>query len=128
MPQVEVSHGELVDKWTILEIKSVQLVDANQLKNVQREMDAMKPTIQQFIASVLSLHKDLLETNLKIWNLMDELYKKDESSGIEYVKITIEITKFNQKRSFIKKEIDKFCNSNFSEAKSYFENEDQVVK
>ena len=128
MPLIEVSHGELVDKWTILEIKKEQLVDLNQLKNVKREMDALRPAINLFISSVLSLHKDLLETNLKIWNLMDNLYKLDESSGNEYVNITINITKFNQKRSFIKKEIDKLCKSDFSEAKSYFENEDQVVK
>ena len=128
MPIVEVSHGEIVDKWTILEIKSVRLLDAEQLKNVKREMNAMSPSIQQFIGSILKLHKDLFETNLKIWNLMDELYKINESYGIQYVKITIEITRLNQKRSFIKKEIDNFCNSDFSEAKSYFENEDQVVK
>ena len=128
MPIVEVSHGEIVDKWTILEIKSVRLLDAEQLKNVKREMNAMSPSIQQFIGYILKLHKDLFETNLKIWNLMDELYKINESYGIQYVKITIEITRLNQKRSFIKKEIDNFCNSDFSEAKSYFENEDQVVK
>ena len=128
MPQVEVSHGELVDKWTILEIKSVQLVDIEQLKNIQREMNAMSPAIQEFIGSIPQLHKDLFETNLVIWNLMNELYKKDDSLGSQYVTLTIDITKFNQKRSFIKKEIDQFCKSDFSEAKSYFENSDQVIK
>ena len=128
MPQVEVSHGELVDKWTILEIKSTQLVSIEQLKNVEREMNAMSPAIQQFISPISSLHKDLFDTNLRIWHLMDDLYSKDESFGNEYVKITIEITKFNQKRSFIKREIDRVCKSNFSEAKSYFEDEDQVMK
>ena len=127
MPQVEVSHGDLVDKWTILEIKSLQLEDTEQLKNVAREMDAMKLAIQKFLGSVPSLHNALLDVNLKIWKLMNLIYKIDESSGIEYVNITIEITKLNQKRSFIKREIDKFCNSGFSEAKSYFENEDQIM-
>ena len=128
MPQVEVSHGELVDKWTILEIKNEQLVDTEQLKNIQREMNAMSPAIQEFIGSIPQLHKDLFETNLVIWNLMNELYKKDDSHGSQYVTLTIEITKFNQKRSFIKKEIDLFCKSDFSEAKSYFEDCNQVVK
>jgi hypothetical protein len=128
MPHVEVSHGELVDKWTILEIKSVQLLDIEQLMNVKREMNAMSPAIQEFIGSISQLHKDLFETNLMIWNLMNDLYNKDDSHGSQYVALTIDITKFNQKRSFIKKEIDQFCKSDFSEAKSYFENRNQVIK
>jgi hypothetical protein len=128
MPQVEVSHGEVVDKWTILEIKSVKLIDPVQLKNVALEMESLNLVIREFIDDISELHKDLFQTNLHIWNLMNDLYSLDESSGIDYVEITLEITRFNQRRSFLKKEIDKNCKSDFSEAKSYFENESQVLK
>ncbi|MDP3715012.1 MAG: hypothetical protein Q8R21_01240, partial [Burkholderiales bacterium] len=42
--EVPVSYGELLDKITILEIKSERMSDPAKLANVRRELDALNQT------------------------------------------------------------------------------------
>jgi hypothetical protein len=57
-----------------------------------------------------------------IWHLMESLYAITQPQNSQYVELTLEITKLNQKRAFIKKKIDQLSDSTLTEAKSYFEN------
>ena len=41
--KVEVSHGELLDKLTILELKLSNIKDSKQLANIKKEYDELNP-------------------------------------------------------------------------------------
>ena len=129
MPFVEVSNGELADKWTIIEIKTALLGNPDQLKNLSIEASGLEPMIMELKAnsSVRLLIAQLKETNLVIWKLMERLYELHADIDSTYLSLSIEITEYNQKRAFLKKEIDALSQSSFSEAKSFFENPGFII-
>jgi hypothetical protein len=129
MPLVEISNGELADKWTIIQIKTGLLVNPDQLKNLSIEASRLEPLVNELSANaeVQSLISRLKDTNLVIWNLMEKLYELHSDLNASYLSLTIEITEYNQKRAFLKKEIDTLSKSSFTEAKSFFENAAFVI-
>ena len=129
MPIVEISNGELADKWTIIEIKESLLTSPDQLQNLSIEASWLKPMVMELIQNfhILPLIVELKETNLLIWHLMEQLYGMPPQVTSTYVTLTNDITVQNQRRAFLKKEIDKLSHSAFSEAKSFFENPILVI-
>lgn len=128
MPKVEISFGEVADKWTILEIKCERLVNEGQIRNVINEKFGLQETIDQLVAvpGVQEQLEKLLATNRTIWDQMDEIYEL-KKAGPRYSDLTFEITVENQRRAFLKREIDRLMNSEFHEEKSYFVKPNQVV-
>lgn len=128
MPKVEISFGEVADKWTILEIKCERLVNESQIRNVMNEKLGLQETLDQLVAvpGVQEQLEKLLATNRTIWDQMDEIYEL-KKTGPRYSDLTFEITVENQRRAFLKREIDRLMNSAFHEEKSYFVKPNQVV-
>lgn len=129
MPKVEISFGELMDRVSILEIKLEMLFTEDQKKTVALELFTLREQASEILA-VASLRKvvdELKEVNLFIWKLMDQLYDLHEPSA-EYADLTWDITIHNQRRAFLKKEIDATLGSRFSEEKSFFSKEDQRIR
>ena len=122
MPVVEVSVGELLDKWSILEIKAERLTKPGQQENIRSEMGKLVEVCEQYLAesSIRDLYRELLFVNLSIWIDMDELYAIQDSNSSGSIELTKKITELNKDRAFLKKKIDKECQSEFSEEKSYF--------
>ena len=129
MPTVEISNGELADKWTILKIKREQLKDPSQIHNIIIESEALISQVKDLRnhERITDLIDDLYKSNLSIWHLMEDLYKLKVPYEEKYVELTIQITKQNQRRAFLKKEIDKVSNAKFTEAKSFFENNSYIL-
>jgi hypothetical protein len=129
MPNIEISNGELADKWTIIQIKISMLNNPDQLQELTKEASCLKPFLIELSRDnkVDSLIKELKNTNQIIWNLMEKIYELHVNMNTEYVTLTLDITRFNQKRAFLKKEIDILSKSNLKEAKSFFENPTFVI-
>ena len=122
MPKVEISFGEYFDKWSILQIKARNLQKKDQLKRVEIEMDLYVEDIELMSADsrAAQLLSELYEINLRIWQLMDQLYGINDTDYANYVGLTLEITDWNKRRAFKKGEIDQHFNSTIREAKGYF--------
>ena len=123
MINVPASIGELVDKITVLKIKSIEITDADKLKNITKEYDVLTAlpefiNVQEKFARHL---KDLLTVNYKIWFGGEDIRRleNDNNIGEEYLETSRMIFKMNDKRSKIKKEINILCNSELIEEKSY---------
>jgi len=64
--KIEVSNGEIIDKYTILTIKLQEIKDEAKLANVQNEYDSLTPEIEAIYAgtsdqkALEELHIDLL--------------------------------------------------------------------
>ena len=128
MPTIEVSFGELLDKYTILQIKYEHLSLESQKNVVYRELSSLKPDVDKCLQNekLVRISGELKDVNLEIWFLMDELYSLDTPSA-EYAQLTWDITIQNQKRAFLKKSIDSEMNSQFSEEKSFFSQTNQRI-
>jgi len=103
--QIEVSIGEVVDKWTILSIKALNITDKDKLKNVFVEKNYLNTVIEPEILHD-PLVDDLLKTNKALWDVEDLLrdFERAGSFGPEFVDLARSVYKLNDKRAHIKKE------------------------
>lgn len=123
---IPVSIGELVDKLTILEIKSSKITDDEKLKNVRYEYMSLKNTYDSLSLDpdILDFYDELYEVNLKIWDLENEIRKIGlelyyTTDYIKVAKIAKQIYISNDLRSTIKKNINLKYNSEIVEEKSH---------
>ena len=121
---IPVSVGELIDKITILEIKSIKIKDKNKLRDVKKELDLLnkifkKKKIQRRIIS--SDYKKLKEVNLKLWNIenLKRKYEKQKKFDSKFIKLARNVYLLNDKRAKYKSNINIITNSEINEVKSY---------
>ncbi len=122
----EISCGELIDKITILKIKSERISDSEKLKNVHTELEALQQTCDEYIGKndeVEKLQKNLQEVNQALWDIEDAIRVKERNKEFddEFIQIARSVYITNDKRCVIKKEIDKVLGSRITEEKSYEE-------
>jgi hypothetical protein len=122
MPKVEVSWGELLDKFSILEIKLASINNNIAKVNIQKEKNSLEQEVLKCFEfeKINELFNSLLQVNQDIWNGMDRIFEIGEAESDNYLIIVRNVTALNKRRSYIKKEIDEICKSDFSEEKSYF--------
>jgi Family of unknown function (DUF6165) len=121
---VPISPGELLDKITILRIKSARISDATKLANVRHELRLLEQTWRAAVPAGLDLASDeraLEAVNEKLWVVEDQLRdqeaaKRFDASFIELAR-TVYVT--NDERAAIKKRINVRLGSALVEEKSY---------
>ena len=118
-----ISIGELADKITILEIKKNKLQNSK-LENVLKELSFLRKLMAKHQIEIAeNLFTQLKEINLKLWNIEDQIRIKEKNK--EFDNIFIELARSvyftNDKRSEIKKRINRLSNSEITEEKSYAE-------
>lgn len=121
---VEVSPGELLDKLTILQLKSEKIDVVEKLNNVLNERNILQETwVKSPFASfnVESQIKELYDINSVIWNLEDLLRDKERTKQFddEFITAARSVYVSNDKRAKIKREINEILGSNIIEEKSY---------
>ena len=80
--QVPVSYGELIDKITILEIKSRQMTDPAKLANVRNELDQLNATWSAHPAAATDIADErarLLAVNETLWDIEDRIRLKEKA-------------------------------------------------
>ena len=123
--KIEVSNGEILDKITILVIKSKKITDPIKLKNINNELDELQPFLDvvgyESNSTVNSLVKELESVNEKLWNVEDKLRDKERSKQFddEFIKLARDVYFTNDERSKIKKNLNEVTNSKLVEEKSY---------
>ena len=125
--KIEVSNGEIIDKYTILEIKLSKIKDAKKLKNIQHEYNVLTPVVQSIYVEsqeekhLKKLQTDLLEVNMKLWKIEDDIRECERANdfGKTFVDLARAVYYTNDERSDVKKEINVFTGSDLVEEKSY---------
>ena len=127
--EILISIGELVDKITILQIKSEKIKNPIALKNIKYELFTLKKKYDFLDLSdaLKSLERKLFETNYSLWNVCEQRRNldKEKSFGKNYVELSKLEYKLNDERAKIKKLINKITNSDIKEEKSYIEIQDK---
>ena len=124
--KIEVSNGEVLDKYSILQIKSERITDPTALKNVQRELESLQPTVdtihsQESSGALITLQDQLLEVNTQLWEVEDVLrgLEKSQDFGPSFVATARSVYQLNDRRAAVKKEINLLTGSAMVEEKSY---------
>jgi len=121
---VPVSFGELIDKISILIIKSERISDAAKLANVRTELDALQQAWQAHPASNIdidALCAELKAVNETLWEIEDAIRVKDKAQAFddEFVELARSVYLNNDERARIKKQINLVLGSGYIEEKSY---------
>jgi hypothetical protein len=121
---VEVAPGEMVDKITILAIKSERMEGAEKLANVRHELDILSSMRDKEIPSspeLSELTAKLKAVNEALWKIEDDIRDceaaKDFSQTFVDLARAVYIT--NDQRANLKREINVLLGSNIIEEKSY---------
>jgi hypothetical protein len=121
--KIEVSIGEIVDKYTILMIKASKIQDATKLENINKELTYLIDVLKKEdpLMTDYSLTKVLFEINKELWKVEDDLrdLERVKDFGKEFVILARNVYKLNDQRANIKKEINMKHGSDFVEEKSY---------
>jgi hypothetical protein len=121
--KIEVSTGEILDKFSILVIKRSNINDDAKLDNVQKEMDELRPIFNELTRDkkVFSKYVDLAEVNKRLWDIEDEIRECEryKDFGDRFIELARSVYITNDERAKIKKEINLLTNSGIVEEKSY---------
>jgi len=121
---VPVSHGELIDKITILEIKAAHMRDAGKLANVRAELDLLNTNWSANAASkmdIVSERAQLKTVNEALWDIEDRIRLKEKAQAFdaEFVELARSVYFRNDERAAIKRAINVKLGSQLVEEKSY---------
>jgi hypothetical protein len=121
---VPVSPGELIDKITILAIKSRRMTDPHQLANVRRELTLLRDTWAASPYAPADIAADeaaLMAVNERLWVIEDEIRDKERAQAFdaEFVRLARAVYFENDERARIKRHINVKLGSAIVEEKSY---------
>jgi hypothetical protein len=120
---IEVSHGEIVDKLTILQIKKENIKDPSKLDNIVKEYDYLFSIVENDLGILTSSpeYLELLSINKDLWIIEDDIREKERQKQFddEFIKLARDVYYTNDVRAKIKKEINLKYSSGFIEEKSY---------
>jgi hypothetical protein len=113
--QIPISIGELLDKISILSIKS-QHIDNYYVRKELRDLIKIAQEHQVYDAPYVS---QLLTINRKLWKIEDDLrvLEKSQTFHQEFIELARSVYITNDQRAFIKKEINEKYNSSYKEVK-----------
>lgn len=121
---IELSVGELLDKVTILQIKSERISDSAKLENINKELNVLTTLWEESSYSEADLKENiqaLKEVNEALWDIEDKIRDKerDQSFDMEFIELARSVYFTNDKRADIKKAINTKTGSELVEEKSY---------
>jgi hypothetical protein len=117
---IPVSIGELYDKYSILEIKYERIKDLTKLEFVKREMDYLKPFIDEYRLEE-KYTTQLKSINANLWDIEDRIRVKESLQEFdqEFISIARSVYKTNDERNIVKNQINQIFNSDIKDIKSY---------
>ena len=121
---VEIGAGELIDKITILKIKSERMTDEDKLANVRRELDTLAAARDAALPAspeLRALESDLRAVNESLWEIEDDIRACEVARdfGPEFIDLARAVYITNDRRASIKRSINVLAGSSLIEEKSY---------
>src|SRR6202171_3744277 len=124
--KVPISPGELLDKITILRIKSQRLSDPAKVSNVRLELRALEEIWSASAHAKINIEADisaLSRVNERLWVIEDNIRDKERAQAFdaEFIRLARAVYFENDERAAIKRRINTALGSKIVEEKSYRE-------
>ena len=122
--KVPISPGELLDKITILRIKSRRMTDPQKLANVRLELHALEEIWENSAPAGIDVQSDvraLLEVNERLWVIEDDIRDKERARAFdaEFIRLARAVYIENDERAAVKRRLNVSLGSDLVEEKSY---------
>ncbi len=121
---IPISPGELLDKITILEIKSERIESSEKKANVNKELAMLNKVWSDSVdedSALVSMRSELKSINESLWDIEDDI--RDEERNKRFTERFIELARSvyvtNDQRADVKKRINLHLKSDIVEEKSY---------
>ena len=118
-----ISLGELIDKISILKIKSKNITDIKKITLINNELSLLESTLKESVSDskINQYLYKLIEINSKLWKIEDDIRDCERSKKFDkkFIELARSVYITNDKRSEIKLEINKYFGSVLVEVKSY---------
>lgn len=121
---IPISPGELLDKITILRIKSERIQDPEKLENVRKELHMLDEIWSQAVAedaTIQQLTDELTSINQALWDIEDDIRDEERQKRFEnrFIELARSVYVTNDQRAEAKKKINLHLGSTIVEEKSY---------
>lgn len=122
---VPTSPAELIDKLTILRLKSEQMADPAKLEHVHYEQQVLTQVADATLprsAALATLWDALFDVNADLWAIEDDIRACEarRDFGPAFVALARAVYVTNDERAAIKKRINLLLGSTIVEEKSYY--------
>ena len=121
---IPISPGELLDKITILQIKSERIEDPSKVANVRTELDLLQQVWQDKVEddeTISTLTAELKSINEALWEIEDDIRDEERNRrfGERFIELARAVYVTNDRRADAKKRVNLHLKSNIVEEKSY---------
>ena len=121
---IPISPGELLDKITILQIKSERISDPAKVTNVKTELEMLNRVWNDTVeidAEITALTAELKSINEALWEIEDDIRDEERNKrfGDRFVELARAVYVTNDERAAAKKKVNLHLNSTIVEEKSY---------
>ena len=121
---IPISPGELLDKITILQIKSERIDDATKVANVRTELDMLQKVWAESVEDdneIRALSAELKSINEALWEIEDDIRDEERNKrfGERFIELARAVYVTNDDRANAKKKVNIHLNSTIVGEKSY---------
>jgi hypothetical protein len=121
---IEVAPAELIDRITILELKSERLTSESALRNVRTELASLSAARARTIAATPALDAlcaELRGVNERLWSLEETVraMEAEQDFGPKFIESVRAIMHTNDRRAAVKQAINRMLNASFLDEKSF---------
>ena len=121
---IPISPGELLDKITILQIKSERISDATKVANVRTELGMLEQVWSDTVEDdeqIRTLSGELKSINEALWEIEDDIRDEERNKrfGDRFIELARAVYVTNDERANAKKKVNLHLNSSIVEEKSY---------
>jgi hypothetical protein len=122
--QIPISPGELLDKITILQIKSERITDPAKVANVKTELNMLEAVWREAVTDddeIRALGLELKAVNEALWEIEDDIRDEERNKrfGDRFIELARAVYVTNDERANAKKQVNLHLNSSIVEEKSY---------
>lgn len=121
---IPISPGELLDKITILQIKSERIDDPAKVANVRTELAMLEKVWAESVEDddeIRALSTELKSINEALWEIEDDIRDEERNRrfGERFIELARAVYVTNDERANAKKKVNLHLNSTIVEEKSY---------
>jgi len=126
--EIPVSPGELIDRLTILQIKTERITDPGRSNRVEKERQLYEEVREGRVPrseEIEQLTLELKQINEKLWDIEDRIRisEKDQLFDDTFISLARSVYKTNDRRAALKRQIDVLLGSVLAEEKEYVDYE-----
>ena len=122
--RIEVGPGELINRVTVLQIKSANLSDPAKLPQLRSELAALEVLADRALRTSQDLQAiagELRSVNEPLWKVEDEIRvcERARDFGCTFIALARSVYQLNDRRSALKRRINELTGSMITEEKIY---------